>query len=518
MSTRRTDKDFRIKLASINPNIDLLESYINSHTKIKCRCKKCGTEWDARPDHLLNNHGCPVCAHKINGLKRRINKEEFAETIKKTNTAIELLEPYSTSKTKILCKCKTCGYEWRVVPNSLLKGYGCPRCSNRLKKTNEEFIAALEKKSPLIEALEPYQGGHAHMYFRCKVCGCKWKTTPNMIINIGTGCPECKKKQAANKLRKTQETFEQQIHEISPSIEITGDYKNANAKILCKCKRCGNEWKATPSKLLIGRRCPKCDRTQTSFVEQLLYVSLIAVLGENNIVNRDQETIGKELDIYSPELHLAIEYGSYYFHKKHYENDLKKQELCNEKGINLIEIYDNCSQETIDGFSNILTFPFNIGSEPGLVSVFSILKQICEQYNLDYGKIATNRNSLIRAARDNAVRKSTDEFISEVRNVNPNVEIIGGYNGSDEYIHARCRICGREWHPKAYNLLHGHGCPKCSLNPPKRKVICIETGVVYDSMVEAAAAVGLNSSGHIGQCCKGTRNTAGGYHWKLVTD
>ena len=154
-----------------------------------------------------------------------------------------------------------------------------------------------------------------------------------------------------------------------------------------------------------------------------------------------------------------------------------------------------------------------------MVSIFNILKQICELYNLDFEKISSKRNSLIRTARDNAVRKSTDDFIAELRIANPNVEIIGGYNGSDEYIHARCRICGREWHPKAYNLLHGHGCPKCSLNPPnKRKVICAETGSVYDSMIEAASAVGLKSSGHIGQCCRGTRNTAGGYHWKYATD
>lgn len=45
-----------------------------------------------------------------------------------------------------------------------------------------------------------------------------------------------------------------------------------------------------------------------------------------------------------------------------------------------------------------------------------------------------------------------------------------------------------------------------------KKVICIETGVVYSSSSEAGRQTGLSQS-KISNCCCGTRKTTGGYHW-----
>lgn len=51
----------------------------------------------------------------------------------------------------------------------------------------------------------------------------------------------------------------------------------------------------------------------------------------------------------------------------------------------------------------------------------------------------------------------------------------------------------------------------------RRKVICVETGVVYNSIKEAEYIV--PHCGHkIGEVLKGTRATAGGYHWRLVDE
>lgn len=52
----------------------------------------------------------------------------------------------------------------------------------------------------------------------------------------------------------------------------------------------------------------------------------------------------------------------------------------------------------------------------------------------------------------------------------------------------------------------------------KKKVRCIELNTIYDSIQEAAKAVGLSSGCDIGRVCngKGSRKTAGGYHWEFV--
>ena len=48
-------------------------------------------------------------------------------------------------------------------------------------------------------------------------------------------------------------------------------------------------------------------------------------------------------------------------------------------------------------------------------------------------------------------------------------------------------------------------------------VICIETGVIYESMLAAAESIGLQPA-NISSVCTGRSRTAGGYHWRRVTD
>lgn len=49
------------------------------------------------------------------------------------------------------------------------------------------------------------------------------------------------------------------------------------------------------------------------------------------------------------------------------------------------------------------------------------------------------------------------------------------------------------------------------------KVMCVETGQVFNTIKEANEMLGANKS-HISSCCNGERKTCGGYHWKKVSD
>ena len=55
--------------------------------------------------------------------------------------------------------------------------------------------------------------------------------------------------------------------------------------------------------------------------------------------------------------------------------------------------------------------------------------------------------------------------------------------------------------------------PKGFGRPPK-KIVCIETGIIYDSIAEAARQLGINNKQGISQVAKGIKRTCGGYHWK----
>lgn len=51
----------------------------------------------------------------------------------------------------------------------------------------------------------------------------------------------------------------------------------------------------------------------------------------------------------------------------------------------------------------------------------------------------------------------------------------------------------------------------------KKKVICVETGIIYNSLKEASEKTNINVS-CISCACKGRQKTAGGYHWEYYID
>lgn len=53
------------------------------------------------------------------------------------------------------------------------------------------------------------------------------------------------------------------------------------------------------------------------------------------------------------------------------------------------------------------------------------------------------------------------KFTLDMLEINPDIELLGSYFGSDKRINCRCLIDQYEWSPIAANLLSGHGCPKC---------------------------------------------------------
>lgn len=49
----------------------------------------------------------------------------------------------------------------------------------------------------------------------------------------------------------------------------------------------------------------------------------------------------------------------------------------------------------------------------------------------------------------------------------------------------------------------------------RKKVLCVETNIIYDSITEASLKTGASTS-KISSCCNGKRKTTGGYHWKYI--
>lgn len=61
-SRMKRHEKFVEEIKQIDSDIEVLDKYRGSHTKIKFKCKKCNTIWEGYPSNLLNRStGCPNC-------------------------------------------------------------------------------------------------------------------------------------------------------------------------------------------------------------------------------------------------------------------------------------------------------------------------------------------------------------------------------------------------------------------------------------------------------------------------
>ena len=166
----------------------------------------------------------------------------------------------------------------------------------------------------------------------------EWESKINSRAN-GVGCPYL----TGNKVWKGFNDLET----VNPELAAEWDYEKnkllpsevtagSNKRVWWKCSICGHGWKAK----IVDRRisgCPECAKElQTSFPEQVAAFYLEkhfqdAESGNWNVLD------GKELDVYISSISAAVEYDGARFHKNG-KCDMKKNELCAEKGILLIRI------------------------------------------------------------------------------------------------------------------------------------------------------------------------------------
>lgn len=59
-------------------------------------------------------------------------------------------------------------------------------------------------------------------------------------------------------------------------------------------------------------------------------------------------------------------------------------------------------------------------------------------------------------------RKTHEEFVKELKNINPNISPCGSYVNLKEKMSFTCNICGHSWKSKPYNILKSGKCPNCN--------------------------------------------------------
>lgn len=287
-------------------------------------------------------------------MAKRKTHEEFVAEMAVENPNVMLLEKYTNSRVKLSCKCMTHQQKFEMTSRELLKGRGCEMCQreNRSKgqqKTHGEFVSDLKKINPSVEILGEYVGSANKIACRCRIDGSLWEATPNNLLR-GSGCPECGLKRRTEKRAKTHEEFVEDIKAINANIKILGNYINSKTKLLCECQLDGHKWESTPSDLLNGYGCPRCNASKgEKTIESVLSTKEIKYKCQHTFIDC-RHKYKLRFDFYLPETQTAIEFDGIQHFKpidffggqpafeQQQKRDGIKDRYCKENNIKLIRI------------------------------------------------------------------------------------------------------------------------------------------------------------------------------------
>ena len=66
--------------------------------------------------------------------------------------------------------------------------------------------------------------------------------------------------------------------------------------------------------------------------------------------------------------------------------------------------------------------------------------------------------------------KSHEEFVNQLQQVNPSINVVGLYDGAQRRIEVECLNCGHIWRPQATSVVSGYGCPCCSSSKGEKRI------------------------------------------------
>lgn len=242
----------------------LLSHYEGSKVPIDCKCLTCGYTWPSAPQVLLRGNGKKQgggCPKCANRVRK--TDEEFARELAAIRPSILIESPYLNANKPVRCRCKVCGYTWEDTPHVLLQpsDSNCPAEAANHKKTTEEFAAQIAGVNPNIEILSPYKTARKPIRCRCRVHDFEWETTPDSLLSHPR-CRLCVNDKLRAERARSQEEFRALLETVDPEIEIIGKYVNSFTPIACRCRKCSHEWAPQPVNLLAGYGCPECAGTK----------------------------------------------------------------------------------------------------------------------------------------------------------------------------------------------------------------------------------------------------------------
>lgn len=338
---------------------------------------------------------------------------------------------YRDNKTPLKYRCFACNYEGKIRFNNVQQGCGCINCAGRASKTLQEVkIYFSQNGCELLE--DSYVNSKTPMKYRC-VCGRLSKISWN-CFSRGSRCRKCcdeatsvrnKNRDAAtvrknadlNSLKRAINNPHNTLLAVRPDIALELDELASGFKareVTCKSGkrgvwRCSKNakhelWSQTVhNRVLHNSGCPHCvsskkQRELYDIVKKLHPDEKIEFNYWHPALRFKKSGRMMQLDIYLPELQLALEYqGEFHWDisaismfafkdfewivKKNEENwarDEEKREACKQHGIKLIELHfddelnEDSVKKAIAGDFKIIKPKAEIMQENGIIKSYRV--------------------------------------------------------------------------------------------------------------------------------------------------
>lgn len=221
-----------------------------ANSKAWWKCRVCGYEWNTLISTRSSGSRCPCCSGYTfikgkNDLKT--TQPQIAAEWSERNYPLIPDEVNEKSRKNVWWHCKKCGYEWKSVINSRVKGASCPVCADRAVLVGYNDLA----------------------------------TTDSHLLKDWD-------------------------YELNKDILPTQVSRNSMRSVWWKCTN-GHSWKAKICERTIEEKgCTECEREFQSVFPQLAVSFYAHTKGLKTILNSDK-IIGLSLETYIPEECLAIE-------------------------------------------------------------------------------------------------------------------------------------------------------------------------------------------------------------------
>ena len=317
------------------------------HNTDKCNilCPEHGIFQQSFAAHYAGQ-GCPECGKKKIGDARRWTQDEFiakANEVHNHKYDYSLVD-YQGMENPVKIICPDHGVFEQTAANHI-SGKGCPKCVG-FGLSTEEFVAKLRNVhgDRYDYSLVEYRGSNGYITPICPEHGMFRQRASHHLD--GSNCPACAREDAANKHRTTKEEYIRRANAVHHNkydyTEV--EFKSITDKVKIKCPDHGFFLQGAYDHLK-GYGCPACGAS-SSRGERAIQEYVSCLVGEENVISNTRSVIKRrELDIYIPSKQLAIEYNGLYWHSEEKGKDrmyhLDKLNACNEKGIHLIQIFED---------------------------------------------------------------------------------------------------------------------------------------------------------------------------------